>query len=606
VARSSFGSGDMGTPGAINTLQARRYVLRGTVVTMDETLALADRVFPGALFIQGNRILDVLHAGDPLPAYADGATVIQTGAMIFPGLMNIHDHISFNTLPAWDVPGLMQDVSDWTSLDSYRTNVRYPNSILTDSPYYGLLPEVGKYAEAKALMAGTTAEQGSFPLSAGFSGHLARNVDLTNFGVDKVRQRALSVLDSTFKSTEAPSLVAAMEAGDVDAWLVHLGEGTGGDAPLEFSVLRDVCLVRSETAIIHGTALTPGELDEMAAAGMKLIIAPTSNYLYYGGTADIAGAVQRGIPVSLSTDWSPAGDKNLLASLKTVALLNSTLWGGALSDLQIVEMVTTSPARTLNWCEKVGALRAGMFADLAVIAGDATMPYKALIDATEEDIALTVVDGEPLYGRTEFLQTLKPGDFETLTATCGFQAGIDVTDPTVPGGTQSFVEITNLLAAASVLDFQQMKANFQDPAVTGMTDQEFQDYLDANFPLGLIPKSLDPYWVLNDPGYFGRLRNDTNVTALNASATLDIEPAWDTDSNGVLNPCEPALLRSTQPQTLSLHLVNLGGTFIDDVPGSLSDCQTYFYRIDERGGPPVTITLEARPTEDTVRIHFAP
>ncbi|HET9481135.1 MAG TPA: lamin tail domain-containing protein, partial [Candidatus Polarisedimenticolia bacterium] len=585
-ARALMPMGDLGTPGAVNTLQARRYMLRGTLVTMDQTLALPDRIFPGALHIQGDRILDVLHAGDPPPTDAAGALAVQTGALIFPGLMNIHDHMTFNTLPAWDVPGLMQDVSDWTSLDDYRRHVRYPDSILTDPPYYALLPEVGKYAEAKALMAGTTAEQGSFPLSAGFTNHLARNIDLTNFGADKVRQRALSVLDSTFQTTEAPSLVAAMDAGDVDAWLVHLSEGTGGDAPLEFSVLRDACLVRSETTIIHGTALTPAELDEAAAAGMKLIIAPTSNFLYYGGTADVVGAVQRGIPVSLSTDWSPAGDKNLLASLKTTALLNSTLWGGALTDLQIVEMVTTSPARTLNWCGKVGALRPGMFADLAVVAGDPAAPYQALIGATEEDVVLTVVGGDPLYGRAGLLQEFKPGDFETLSATCGFEAAIDVTDATVPGGTQTFGEMVDRLGAASVLDFQHMKAGFQDPAVAGMTDEEFQTYLDAEFPLGLVPKWLDPYWVVEDSGYFTRLRAETNVTALNAAASVDIEPYWDSNSDGVLNPCEPALLRSTHPQAQSLHLVNLTGDFIDDVPGSLSDGRDYFYRIDERGGAP--------------------
>ena len=148
----------------MNTLQASRYVLQGTLVTMDESLPEIDRVFRGSLYIQGNRILDVLQDDDPLPPDAAGATILDVQALIFPGLMNIHDHISFNTIPAWDVPSLMQDVSDWTSLDDYQRFVRYPRTILIDSDYYDLLPEVGKYAEVKALAAGTTAVQGSFPL----------------------------------------------------------------------------------------------------------------------------------------------------------------------------------------------------------------------------------------------------------------------------------------------------------------------------------------------------------------------------------------------------------------------------------------------------------
>jgi hypothetical protein len=605
-ATTVFGTGDRGTPGALNPLQARHYVLRGTVVTMDESLAEPDRVFEGALHVQGNRILDVLHAGDPLPADAAGAVEIETGGLIFPGLMNIHDHITFNTVPAWDVPHLMHDVSDWTSLDEYQRMVRYPRTILIDSDYYDLHDEVGKYAEVKALAAGTTATQGSFPLSSGYTEHLVRNVGLTNFGADRVRQRSLSVLDSTFQNSEAPGLVAAMDAGEVDAWLVHLGEGTGGDAVLEFDVLENVCLLRSETVVIHGNAITSTQLDDLAAAGAKLIIAPTSNYLYYGATADVVGALQRGIPVSLSTDWSPAGDKNLLASLKSLWVINDTVWGGALSYQEMVEMVTTAPAETLNWCNRVGALRPGLFADLAVIAGDAGSPYQALIEATEEDVILTTVDGDPLYGRPAVLQALKPGDFELLTAGCGFQAALDVTADHVFTGTQTFLEMTGLLTPAAVLDFQHMKANFQDPAVAGMTDPDFQAYLDTNFSLGIVPSSLDPLWVMEDPDYFDGLRNESNVTALDPMASVDIEPLWDTDLDGVLNACEPALFRSASPESLALHRVNLGTTLVDDLPGSLSDGEMYYYRIDERGGPALSITLEARPVEDTVRIHFTP
>ncbi|HET6371968.1 MAG TPA: lamin tail domain-containing protein [Candidatus Polarisedimenticolia bacterium] len=606
AGRTLFGSGDLGTPRAVNTLQARRYLLSGTLVTMDETLPVPDRVFTGTLYVQGNRIIDVLHDADPVPAYASGAVAVNTRGLIFPGLMNIHDHIGFNTIPHWDVPALMHDVSDWTSLDDYRRHVRYVQDILIGSNYYDLLPEVGKYAEVKALAAGTTAEQGSFPTSPGFTNHLARNVDLTNFGADRIRQRALSVLDSTFQTTEAPGLVADMDAGQVDAWLVHLGEGTSGDAPQEFQVLEDVCLLRSETAVIHGTALTPAQLDKMAAAGSKLIIAPTSNYLYYGATADVPGAVQRGIPVSLSTDWSPAGDKNLLASLKSLSLINDTVWGSALTDLQMVEMVTTSPARTLNWCGRAGALRPGMFADLAVILGDPASPYRSLIEATEEDVVLTVVDGDPLYGRPEFLERLTPGEFEVVTSGCGFTAGLDVTDPTVPDGQELFSEIAAALSAASALDFQHMKANFHDPAVAGMTDQQFQTYLDTNFPLGIVPSALDPVWVIDDTDYFDGLRNETNVSALNPAATLDTEFLWDSDSDGVANACGPVLLRSGLPQGLLAHIDNLVPTFVDDDPGTLTDGQNYFYLVDERGSPTVTITLEARPAEDTVRIHFEP
>jgi len=73
----------------------------------------------------------------------------------------------------------------------------------------------------------------------------------------------------------------------------------------------------------------------------------------------------------------------------------------------------------------------------------------------------------------------------------------------------------------------------------GFTDTEsFQAYLDQRFPLGIIPRPLDPYWAIDDADYFPYLRSEENVTALDPQATLDIEPYWDPDTDAVLNACD--------------------------------------------------------------------
>jgi len=71
-----------------------------------------------------------------------------------------------------------------------------------------------------------------------------------------------------------------------------------------------------------------------------------------------------------------------------------------------------------------------------------------------------------------------------------------------------------------------------------MTDVEFQAYLDARFPLGIVPRPLDPFWVIDDPDYFDGLRNQSNVRALHPAASLDISSYWDVDGDAVLNACD--------------------------------------------------------------------
>jgi hypothetical protein len=36
----------------------------------------------------------------------------------------------------------------------------------------------------------------------------------------------------------------------------------------------------------------------------------------------------------------------------------------------------------------------------------------------------------------------------------------------------------------------------------------------------------------------------------------------------------------------------------------LSDGETYYYLLDERGGPPLTLTVTRQLPQDTVRIHY--
>jgi hypothetical protein len=117
-----------------------------------------------------------------------------------------------------------------------------------------------------------------------------------------------------------------------------------------------------------------------------------------------------------------------------------------------------NPAKTLRWSQNVGTIEVGKFADLMVIRKPnhpsteelPDSPYRNLIDATEKDVELVLVGGQPLAGDVDKMALLKPGDYEVITSTAGcFQKAVDVTNPLVGrSGTETFATIQQKLKEA--------------------------------------------------------------------------------------------------------------------------------------------------------------
>src|SRR5262249_15053292 len=121
-------------------------------------------------------------------------------------------------------------------------------------------------------------------------------------------------------------------------------------------------------------------------------------------------------------------------------------------------MVTRNPAITLRWYDKVGSIEPGKVADLMMIhwpaapppAGVPPTPYRALIDATERDVELVLVGGEPVAGDSGLTSALTPAATQGVSSTAGaFQKAIDATTTrSVPAATETIGRITGTLAAA--------------------------------------------------------------------------------------------------------------------------------------------------------------
>jgi 5-methylthioadenosine/S-adenosylhomocysteine deaminase len=83
----------------------RGILLKGTLVTMDDRYRV---IRHGNVLVRGRRIVAVWK-GRSVPRrvrVGDPVVVARRGALIFPGLINLHDHPTYSVLPAWPAPAL--------------------------------------------------------------------------------------------------------------------------------------------------------------------------------------------------------------------------------------------------------------------------------------------------------------------------------------------------------------------------------------------------------------------------------------------------------------------------------------------------------------------
>ncbi len=517
-----------------------RSVLTGRIVTMDDAWTVHDK---GAMYVADDRIVSVGDADDAPPPGFDAAPRIATKGTIYPGLIELHNHLSYNALPLWPPAKAYANRGQWAGIEPYRKNVSGPMTVLGKT--LGLPQAVVRYVECKCLVAGVTTSQGIALYSNNgiqkfYRGNI-RNVEDT---------REVDLEDALTKISD----VEATQAKDFQTRLkkthkliLHLAEGLGPTARVHFTALHlaDGSWALAPSLVgIHANGLDAGDFDVLHDHGVGIVWSPLSNLLLYGGTTNVAAAKAKGVTVALGSDWSPSGSRNLLAELKVARVVNASLSPKPYADREIVAMATRNPAAMLGWGDAIGSLEDGHFADLLVVSGTDDDPYDHLLTAEERDIALVVVDGVARFGRPALMEALGPGAAFESVRVGGLDRRLFLTeaaaDPIVGGLTLAGARsaLTNALANLAAL-----AKLLEDPppgaALAALSDPTPQWFLElaqeepaglaqrphlpgpdgqptavvemplaaASKPLStlLVPMSLDPLTVSDEPGYWARL-----------------------------------------------------------------------------------------------------
>jgi 5-methylthioadenosine/S-adenosylhomocysteine deaminase len=383
----------------IDPLEGPPFGLHGRIVTMD-----ADHtILPDAtVWVEAAEIRAVTKPGEPIPDGFGGAPVIRTGGTVFPGMIELHNHLPYNVLQMWQVPALYGNRGQWGDHDDYRRLVSGPMKILGRTA--GYIESVVRYVEVKALVAGVTTSQGvalySNSNTRRYHRGLVRNVEETNDdGLPEADSRVADI-----DADGAAAFLARLEKGK--RIILHLAEGVDDTARSMFTRLLAPSgrwAITDALVGIHLAALIDDDFAVMGDNHGSMVWSPASNLMLYGDTARIDLARRSDVAVALGSDWSPTGSKNLLAELK-VARAVSDAFGWGLADRDLADMVTRSPAAALGWGNALGSIEQGRRADFMVLHGRRSDPYRQLLEASERSVILVVVNGVPRYGQPRFLE----------------------------------------------------------------------------------------------------------------------------------------------------------------------------------------------------------
>ena len=422
-----------------------RFTLKGTLVTPSQVLP------DGAISILGSQIEDVRATLDGVQG-----SIVDTDSFIFPGLIDLHDHITWNLLPRWRPNQLFMNRYEWQQKAAY--------SIALDQPHYSisadheLACDADRFGEIKAIVGGATSVVGGLAPTSGSNDNacilgLTRNLDIYAGFPDSVlnKEKVWYVIFPLEMSLAATVAVrSGLDSGAVKALLVHAGEGKPTDAAAarEFAMLakNGDGFLRPGVSVIHGVAFNAADFKRMAKAGVGLIWSPRSNIELYGGTTDVLSAKASGVKIALAPDWSPTGSDGMIEELKYASTWNAAQYPPVFENGELVNMATIFPAQLAGADKQIGSLAKGMYADLLLIRRNVTDANRALLYASPADVRLVVIGGVPIYGDADLMDRLLPQrELERLTV-CGVSKKLYIKpQPGIPETAKTFKQISGEL-----------------------------------------------------------------------------------------------------------------------------------------------------------------
>jgi cytosine/adenosine deaminase-related metal-dependent hydrolase len=339
-----------------------------------------------------------LHLRDGRLAASPGGRPFRVdlrGHTVFPGLINGHEHLQVNAVPA------------------LREGAPFPNS-------YAWIAAFQRHFEDAAVVAALRVPK-AIRLRHGALKNLLSGVtcvvhhdpwhpvlDADDFPVSLLRDHGWSyALDGP---DFGPPARASYLATPVDRpWMIHLAEGTDAVAAAELGKLDALGCLGGNTVLVHGVGLDIADTERVIARGAAVVWCPGSNRALLGRTLD-PRRLQAAGRLALGSDSRLSGRRDLLDELSDVAAR------GELSTTSLLGLVTTDPARIFR-LGLHGSLTHGAPADMVIVRDREGLAADSLIGLDRADLRAVVRDGVPRIADPDFAAWFAATGVDTVAVT---------------------------------------------------------------------------------------------------------------------------------------------------------------------------------------------
>lgn len=189
----------------------------------------------GTIIVENGRIRD-LGANLQVPA---GIPLVKVDGVIFPGLIDLHDHLAWNVLPRWTLPNPVTTRYEWQAMPEYAAHLARPERELM---FRGEGCDMERYAEVKALLGGATSVTGSYSAGAADDTKnnclkgLVRKLDVYSgfYPQSSAEPLLYEVFPLEMSWQQAQAIREKLGSHEIKAVICHVGEGKDASAKREF------------------------------------------------------------------------------------------------------------------------------------------------------------------------------------------------------------------------------------------------------------------------------------------------------------------------------------------------------------------------------------